>query len=360
MKIHKNQIFVVVFLLLSSFTACSQKNFKINRHGENLKGEELNSELSKTFNSGTTFLVDNFSDEYYGKVHISDTSEVFSPGWISIIEKKTERELIKVDAEELTFDLHEGEILANIKELPYGEQSSILFEDFNFDGMKDFAIMDGQNSCYHGPSYQIFLATPKGFTLSPEFTSLAQDYCGMFDVDISTQRIFTMTKSGCCWHQFSEFKVKNNIPYPIKVVEESLSFSGLTWDYSEENLINEEIQYSDYQMLAVELNTKNLLLQFEIDKGKKMQIFIFENQLHYAFLDAEEKIELLYSGDFQYDQKKNTLNFFNLNTQYSVYEDAIRITTSSKNQERKSIKGSQVGSLKNLNKEQFTKLKNLK
>ena len=77
--------------------------------------------------------------------------------------KKNKKQLIKINSDELTFTLHKGKVLANVKELPYGKQSSILYEDFNFDGIKDFAIMDGQNSCYHGPSFQIYLATNKGF-----------------------------------------------------------------------------------------------------------------------------------------------------------------------------------------------------
>jgi hypothetical protein len=31
-------------------------------------------------------------------------------------------------------------------------KSLIMYEDFNFDGKKDLAICDGQNSSYHLPS----------------------------------------------------------------------------------------------------------------------------------------------------------------------------------------------------------------
>lgn len=50
-----------------------------------------------------------------------------------------------------------------------------MYEDFNFDGNKDFAIMDGQNSCYHGPSYRIYLAADKGFSFNEAFTRLARN-----------------------------------------------------------------------------------------------------------------------------------------------------------------------------------------
>lgn len=59
----------------------------------------------------------------------------------------------------------------------------MIYEDFNFDGKNDFAIMDGRFSCYGGPSFQVYLATANGFRHSPEFTRLAQEYCGMFEVN---------------------------------------------------------------------------------------------------------------------------------------------------------------------------------
>lgn len=101
------------------------------------------------------FTVDGFAKEYYGKIEISDTTAVFSKGWVAIYDKKTDQQIIKVVSEALTLTLHNGKVAANIKSLPYGEQSSIMYEDFNFDGKKDFALMDGRNSCYGGPSFWI-------------------------------------------------------------------------------------------------------------------------------------------------------------------------------------------------------------
>lgn len=228
--------------------------------------------LSKSAFCQKTFVVDNFSKDYFGKLYIADTTEVFSKGWIAVFDKKTKKQLIKIISDELTFTLHKGKVLANVKEMPYGEQSSILYEDFNFDGLKDFAIMDGQNSCYHGPSFQIYLATNNGFKQNPEFTELAQDYCGMFDIDYKTKTIRTMTKSGCCWHQYSNYKVKNNSPYPIKIVEEGFSPAGITWDMEEQNLIKGKMVLSKYQIFAVEENKDKILLSFGFENKKKMHV----------------------------------------------------------------------------------------
>lgn len=88
------------------------------------------------------------------KVYFSDTSAISSAGWVEVYDRSTKKKLIHVDADELSFDLHDGEIKANIAEIPYGEYSVLLYEDYNFDGIKDFAIMDGFNSCYGGPSFK--------------------------------------------------------------------------------------------------------------------------------------------------------------------------------------------------------------
>ncbi|MFV0530949.1 MAG: XAC2610-related protein [Flavobacteriales bacterium] len=308
--------------------------------------------LSKFALCQTTFVVDNFSKEYFGKLYIADTTEVFSKGWVAIFDKRTKKQLIKINSDELTFELHKGKVLANIKELPYGEQSQILYEDYNFDGIKDFAIMDGQNSCYHGPSFQIYLATDKGFKQSPEFTELSQDYCGMFDIDHKTKTIRTMTKSGCCWHQYSEFKVKGSKPYPIKIVEEGMSASGITWDYEEQNLVNGKMIKSTYQMLALEVDKDNLLLSFEFENKKKMQIFRTENILYYIFTDSNDKIELLYNDIFKYSNRESTLSFTNRNTEYIIYEEKIIVKTPNHTYDMKAVSNTRFGTL--------TKLKNLK
>jgi hypothetical protein len=61
------------------------------------------------------FTVDNFSKDYYGKIQISDTSEVFSKGWVAIYDRRTNKQIIKVASDELALTLHDGKAFANIK-----------------------------------------------------------------------------------------------------------------------------------------------------------------------------------------------------------------------------------------------------
>jgi hypothetical protein len=279
--------------------------------------------------SQTVFTVDNFSKTYYGKILIQDTSEVDSKGWIAIYERKTNKQIIKVMSDDLFLELHEGKAVANIRSLPYGEQSLIMYDDFNFDGRKDFAISDGQNSCYHGPSFKIYLASENGFIYSKDFTRLAQEYCGMFDVHPAQKRIFTMTKSGCCWHEYSEFMVKNNKPKLIiretEKVDLPYSTSTLeTWNADKKT--TKSIQTIDTSQEGIKV-----ILSFSIpDNNKQIILFnINDRTLNYALVKKDSSVEFSYPGkteykqrDFVFDSTLNNLSvtFKNTKVEYKIYE----------------------------------------
>ncbi|AYN05649.1 hypothetical protein [Flavobacterium sp. 140616W15] len=291
----------------------------------------------------TTFKVNNFSKAHYGKIFIANTSQVFSKGWVAIYDKKTNKQIIKVESEELALSLHNGKALANIKQLPYGEQSLIMYEDYNFDGIKDFAINDGQNSCYHGPSFRIYLGTKNDFKFSPEFTALAQDYCGMFQVDYKQKKLSTMTKSGCCWHQFSEFIVENNKPKVIKIVEDDQMNFPYN-NYSEQNWDGKKMVVKTKRMITLDENEGiKTILSFNIDKNQKRVVLFNHNDrtLNYVLIDKNDEVEFSYpinteyqNPDFNFEMKNNTLTFKNKDVVYTIYDNqnsiGITITTNGK------------------------------
>lgn len=278
-----------------------------------------------------TFTVHQFSKDYYAKLYIADTAQVFSQGWVAVYNNKTQKQLIKVIADELTFTLHKDKLLANIQELPYGEQSQVIYEDFNFDGRKDFALMDGQNSCYHGPSFKIYLATATGFKNSVAFTRLAQEYCGMFIVNAKEKMLHTMTKSGCCWHQYSDFIIKNNEPIAQKIVEEQVDASGLVYNYLEKNRINGKLTEKHYSVFDPADFAKNILFQFQLNNKKKMYILKSDGErLHYIFTDKEGIVELQYNGNFHYWGKQNMLWFTNKNITYKIFPTQILVIKNNK------------------------------
>jgi len=236
--------------------------------------------VSLSLSAQTTYKVKGFSDKYYGEVIINSTqeNEYFTEGTISIFNAKTNEEVIKLTSDSIILDFdNQGEVKTNVQEV-YGEQSIIISKDFNFDGKKDIAIMDGQYSCYGGPSYQIYLQINNTLQHSPEFTQLGQEFCGMFEVHKDRKIISTFTKSGCCWHQFSEYKVENNKPVVIKIIEEGYGKEGITIDYTEKNRVGNKLVETSYREFIDDADLTELyFLTFK--KGKKMKLYsAFENR----------------------------------------------------------------------------------
>lgn len=315
------------------------------------------------------FDVQNFSKDYYGKVYIENPIEVFSKGWVEIYQKSNNKRLIKVNSDELISETEDGKIKTNVKELPYGEQSVIIYEDFNFDGIKDFAIMDGQNSCYHGPSFQIFLGgKTKGiFRLNKSFTKLAQDYCGMFDIDPKERKIHTMTKSTCCWHQYSDFIVQNDKPKAIKIIEENYNAPFVYFDI--QTLKNGRMITTQEKSLA-NLEDLNVLLSFKLQNKKEVFLLNANDELSYNLVNEKGYLELSLPLDagkrktsFVLYSKENskTLSFINSNYEYKIYEGnnhEIAIQVNGKNFSKTFLgnNDSKKGSLQNLLSQTLTNL----
>lgn len=92
----------------------------------------------------------------------------------------------------------------------YDYQSVVFFEDYNFDGVEDLAIRDGNNGGYAGPSYQIYLFSPptKKFVHNDSMTDLNQQVgLGLMEVDKKKRVLRVYSKSGCCLHSTEEYKV---------------------------------------------------------------------------------------------------------------------------------------------------------
>jgi hypothetical protein len=111
-----------------------------------------------------------------------------------------------------------GQPLVNTT-LLYDEQSVLDVDDYNFDGMEDVAICNGQNGSYGMPSYDIYLSSRKAgkFVYSDAFTDIAS-HLGMFKVLKKTRQIETFDKSGCCLHYTERYKIVGN--KPVKVFSE--------------------------------------------------------------------------------------------------------------------------------------------
>jgi hypothetical protein len=114
--------------------------------------------------------------------------------------------------------MDDGKPSVNVS-LLYDQQSVVNVGDFNFDGMEDVALCNGDNGSYGGPSYSVYLSSRSAgkFVYNRPFSELA-GHLGMFTVDKEKKQLETFDKSGCCWHITERYSVVNN--RPVKVFEE--------------------------------------------------------------------------------------------------------------------------------------------
>ncbi|MGO1376690.1 XAC2610-related protein [Psychrobacter sp. AOP42-A1-21] len=313
-----------------------------------------------------TYQIQDFSDDYDAVIEEIEGKEYGyeANSIVKIIDKKTHKTLINQPASiDIEYELSNSEdyqlgekISANIVSIPYGEHSVLIYDDFNFDGQKDLAIKDGRHGCYGGPSYQVYLKNDDKFVLSEGFTDLAQGYCGFFGVNKDSQTLYTMTKSGAGWHQYSKYKVIDNKPVAVHVLVEEYNPKQLI-SITESTRVNGEMVEDSYEVLPEYDNeshdgTLPFIYKLDLDNGKKMVLNNTYNedgdQLYYAFADKDDRIELYYDGLFVYDKSKQTLSFLNKPVVYQINKQGITVRQSNKSVLLKSVPQSEQGSLENL------------
>lgn len=277
----------------------------------------------------STYDLAQFSDRYKATLEIANQDDVFRPGIVSVLDKKTGATLIQVKSDELVLDTDAktGEVATNVHELPYGEQSVLIHEDFNFDGIKDLAVMDGQNSCYHGPSFQVFLGTADGFEHNDAFTELAQNYCGMFAIDPKSKQVSTMTKDGCCIHEMATYVIQKGEPVmQTQTVVDQTGASGLIEETDSENRNGKMV--STTRTLWSDDDGRQTLLAFKLaPSGKRIVVFTPGGSVgvYYAAVDDKDQVGLVYpqaeGEQFAYDSARHVLSFVRGDTTYRILGD---------------------------------------
>ncbi|AOA58562.1 XAC2610-related protein [Acinetobacter larvae] len=157
-----------------------------------------------------SFFIQSASPEYDAQINVlCQKDQCGGPAEI-ILYKHAQPEIVqRFHTEDLTQYLDE-ELQPSVNQVElYGEQSSLIFDDFNFDGSTDLAIRNGNNGAYHGPSYDIYVwhKTQHKFIYSKELSELTLTSLGMFEIDKNMKRIRTYNKSGCCYHITQEYHV---------------------------------------------------------------------------------------------------------------------------------------------------------
>ncbi|KWV14098.1 hypothetical protein KAF26_18190 [Xanthomonas translucens pv. secalis] len=285
-----------------------------------------------------TYEVQDFSDRYRATLEIEDNREEFRPGIVRVFARGSAKPLIEVASPELVLDpdAQGGKAKGELHELPYARQSVMIYADFNFDGIKDLALMDGQNSCYHGPSYQVYVGTANGFAPSPAFTQLAQKNCGMFKVDTQARELQTMSKDGCCWHRSAVYTVRDGQPLlQRELVEDASSAPGLAQETRYRDQGGKRVAQTHYlwdEHGSTAMVPHKILLEFRLaPAGKRIVVFASEQngqfgKPYYAAIGAQQQVELLYPDgkgeSFAYDAARHTLSFVRGATTYRIVGDA--------------------------------------
>lgn len=89
--------------------------------------------------------------------------------------------------------------------------SGVFFDDYNFDGIEDLGISNGNYRPYGGTTYEIFLFSKRlgKFVKSEALTQLEAENMSV-DVNKKLKIIETQTKSGCCWHEKARYRFVGN------------------------------------------------------------------------------------------------------------------------------------------------------
>lgn len=176
---------------------------------------------SVTLSAQQKFEIKNASRNYDVRLEVGKCQDEHCSGRLKVelFKKSAPKPFQVVNLEDTEFAVEEVQLTSSKKMYEY--QSILFFEDYNFDGAEDLSIRDGNNSGYGGPSYRIYLFSPRAsrFVFSQALTDLGQgEYLGMFQIDRKRRRLRAYSKGGCCLHRMDEFIVVGN--RPKKVFEE--------------------------------------------------------------------------------------------------------------------------------------------
>jgi len=171
------------------------------------------------------FTANNSSNNFKAKIFVENCTTGYCDGKATIIlyDKITDQEIQTFTSKDLDFGLTEMQN-AKLGWLDLGKyQTPLVFGDFNFDGIEDLAIRNGNNGAYASPSYDVYLSVGGKFVLNASLTKLASENLGLFDVDRKSKQLSIHIKNGCCFDKTINYKfdVKKDLYEDSSVIEDS-------------------------------------------------------------------------------------------------------------------------------------------
>ncbi|KVC51444.1 hypothetical protein WS58_04950 [Burkholderia pseudomultivorans] len=141
-----------------------------------------------------------------------DSAYCEGPGRIAVYRKGAGTPLQTIDFPTIVATLlPSGKPLTQSARL-YDDQGVLNVGDFNFDGHDDFGVQTGHEGGYGGPSYDVYLFDPKTgrFDRNNAMSDLTHESLGFFDVDPKRRRLRAFSKSGCCYHETTAYRVDDD------------------------------------------------------------------------------------------------------------------------------------------------------
>ncbi len=159
-------------------------------------------------------------------------------------------------------------------------QGVLLYEDFDFDGIKDFAIMDNREECYHAPSYTVFVQEGNGFTKNQGLSQLSKNYCGFFQTDAKQQTIRMASKIGCCEHVLETYALVGKKKRLSLQKQEKISIddSGAYEHWVQTTFKpNGKIQrrQTRAKFIALEQNNFKPIMSFDVEDNGRKTVYVF-------------------------------------------------------------------------------------
>lgn len=264
------------------------------------------------------------SDAFAARIQVFEEQRGDRPGRIIVFDRASGAELISMRADDLGPDATRPLRKTDVRQNPSGEFSPIIHEDFNFDGVKDFALQHGTEGCgmfrARGPSYRVFLANtarPGRFDFSPAFSRLTQGNCGLFEIDRQTRTLQTMINLGDQRYRLTGYIVEKGQPRPILIG--TLSSPGLLEEKTfEERRNGTMVKSTSVTLIPGDFRSPDgrhtLLLKFRLrERNATVWVWVTEvysvgssaadrikRVMHYALTDAEKTVELLHPGFKQF------------------------------------------------------------
>ena len=279
--------------------------------------------------------IDGFSKTYRVELDYANSS-------IKVMNKSNKRVMIKMHTDP-EWNMEDAGYIEGAPVM-YDDQSVVYYNDFNFDDHKDFALQDGRNSCYGGPSYQVYLYQKGRFVQNKALTKLAQEKCGMFSVNPQKKTIETMTKTGCCYHEYYTYGYQKGKLTLLHAIDEY--YKGIYTKVDERFAAPKGKKHRERYLLNTDDEVFSPMVYFELEKNAKRVYLLNNRLLTYALTDKENEVEFAYpklaesprGGKMYFSQKGTTtqLTFENASARYTLYQNTkseeitaigIRVTT---------------------------------